>query len=126
MMKKVILILGVLLLFTSLLFWVIQPEDLQRINTSKIEIENHLNEKKSPVGSYTLNTYLRGGYILKADYTFLGEVVFNNSDREPRNVFLVGEDNNFSVKWIDDETILLETQGTEHILNIFEDTYDFR
>lgn len=124
MLKKVTFIITVIVLLSSLFFLIsFQPRELHRIETTNIRSENFLNSINSPDGSITLNIYLTGGDILKADYTFLGEVVFNDSNEEPKNVFLVGEDNNFTYKWIDNETIQLMTFGEQYLLNIYDDTY---
>lgn len=110
----------------TFLFWLNHPRDLQSIDTTNVPNDNVVREIDSPDGRYTLNVYFRSGFLLKADYTFLGEVVFHTMEREPRKVFIVGDDNNFTVKWLDNKTLQLQTMEKQYVLNIFEDVFDFR
>ncbi len=104
------------------MFYINLQPDLPRANVTNKE--NELSFKTSPDGRHTLRTYIHGGQFFRTDYSFLG--VVESEDSEPSSIFLVGEDHNFHVSWIDSETLFLETMGEQHILNIFKDTYDYR
>ncbi|GAA0360145.1 DUF5412 family protein [Bacillus horti] len=96
---------------------------MENIEVDELEL---LRSMQSPNGAYTLDIYYRGGILLYADYTYVGQIRSNHVNATDRNLFLVGEDNSFRASWLKDDTVLLKAHDYEVELNVDEDSFDFR
>jgi hypothetical protein len=89
---------------------------LESIDTKELQV---VSERLSPDGRYVLKTYLMGGVLLRSDFSYIGEIEY---DDQRRKVFWISGNMLESPKWVDDHTI--EIAGRR--IDILHDQYDFR
>ncbi|MED2917608.1 DUF5412 domain-containing protein [Bacillus thuringiensis] len=79
-------------------------------------------EKQSPDGTYTFKAYLTNGGATTS-FTVRGELVFNHREYfKTKNVYWNYREDTAKIVWKDNDTVIING----HMLNIPEDTYDFR
>ncbi len=75
-----------------------------------------IEELVSPDGEYTVRGYLVHGDSIRA------ELVFNDTKRRPKNIFWYYEEDQATIEWVDDETVIIN--GIQ--LSLPHERYDWR
>lgn len=81
----------------------------------------YLTEKASPDGRYTLKAYRTNGGATTS-YSVRGELIFNESNEETKNIYWNEREDTANITWTDNETV--EING--HSLDVPDDKFDFR
>ena len=90
--------------------------DMNRLPTGE-----YLTEQTSPDGHYTLKAYLINGGATTS-YAVRGELVFNESNKDTKNIYWNQREDRADITWIDNDTV--EING--HLLDVANDIFDFR
>jgi len=80
-----------------------------------------ISQSTSPVGTYTVKAYLSSGGATTG-FTVRGQLIFNKSSKNPRNIYWNYKEETADITWLDDDTVNING----HILNLPNDKYDFR
>lgn len=80
-----------------------------------------LTEEVSPDGSYTLKVYVTNGGAT-VSYAVRGELIFNNQNKKPKNIYWNYREENAVIEWVDDQTVIING----HSLKVPNETFDFR
>lgn len=75
----------------------------------------------SPNGEYTINAYIARGNATVAE-SIRAELVYNNRNKSPKNIYWQYRELTADIIWIDDTTV--EINGIR--LDVTKDIYDFR
>lgn len=113
---KALMIVG--LLFIALIgygvYWAFF--DMKRLPTGE-----YLAEETSVDGKYTVKTYVTNGGAT-TPYAVRGELVYNKSNKKPKNIYWNNRENDATITWTDNDTV--EVNG--HSLDVPNDKFDFR
>lgn len=114
MKKKLLIVITVFILIAYGFYWAFF--DMGRLPKGVL-----ISESLSPNGTYTLKAYLVNGGAT-VTYAIRGELNFNNTKRRPRNIYWNYGEDNVIIKWIDDDTVVING----HKLNVPGEIFDFR
>lgn len=107
-----ILLIGSLLSFG--VYWAFF--DMNRLPTG-----DFLTEESSPDGKYTLKAYISDGGATTS-YAIRGELVFNDGNKNKKNIYWNYREETANISWIDNSTVVING----HELEVSKDKYDFR
>jgi hypothetical protein len=88
---------------------------------SRLPTGEYLTEETSPERTYTLKAYVTNGGATTS-YAIRGELVFNDRNNKTKNIYWNYREETADIVWKDDDTV--EING--HILDVPDDTFDFR
>lgn len=80
-----------------------------------------ITESKSPDGEYTIKAYLTNGGATTS-YGIRGELNFNNSNKNPKNIYWDYRIEKAVIEWLDDDIVIIN--GIE--LKIPYEKFDWR
>lgn len=113
---KILLIVGAL--FIGLIgygvYWAFF--DMNRLPTG-----DFLTEETSPDGAYTIKAYVTNGGATTS-YAVRAELVFNNRNKKPKNIYWNYREEIAEIKWVNNDTVVIN--GYE--LNVLTEKFDFR
>ena len=114
-MKKVLIIIAVIIMLLSYgiyrLFY-----DMSSLPKGQL-----ISEVQSPEGTYTLKAYRINGGATVA-FAIRGELNFNTSTTESKNIYWNYREDKADIKWFDDNTVIING----HKLKVPNEVYDFR
>lgn len=117
--KTVFMTIGVVgLLFVGVLGYGVY---LAFFDMSRLPIGEYLTEESSPDGKYTFKAYVVNGGATTS-YTVRGELVFNQKNRNAKNIYWNYKEDSADIKWLDNDTVLING----HSLDVPKDKFDFR
>ncbi|MDO6851894.1 DUF5412 family protein [Priestia megaterium] len=79
-----------------------------------------IKKENSPNNTYTVKLYRANG-VATTSYTLRGEV-FNNKNKESKNIYWGYDEEKDTVTWKNDRTVTINN----HALDVEKDKYDFR
>ena len=114
-MKKFVILIALICVFSFVSCRNIDREPLQEIKGQKI-----ISESTSPDNKFIIKAYKNNGGAT-VDWAVLCTLT-DNSNNKTKNIYWRYHEKNANIKWIDNDTV--EINGIT--LNIPEDTYDWR
>ncbi|MBU3210683.1 DUF5412 family protein [Clostridium algidicarnis] len=81
----------------------------------------YLSQSTSPNGTYTIRTYLFNGSAT-VDYAVRGELIINNKNKKPRNIYWEYKIHVSEITWDSDETVIING----HKIDLPNGKYDWR
>lgn len=117
-MKKKLLIFSIvtIILLAYSVYWAFFSLSISRLPKGEF-----ISEVESPNGTYTIKAYLTNGGATTS-YGIRGELNFNNSNKNPKNIYWDYKIEKANIKWIDDDTVIIN--GVE--LSVPNEKYDWR
>lgn len=90
--------------------------DMDRLPTG-----DFLTEETSPDGAYTIKAYVTNGGATTS-YAVRAELVFNNRNKKPKNIYWNYREEIADIKWVNNDTVVING----HALNVPNEKFDFR
>lgn len=88
---------------------------------SRLPTGDYLTEETSPDGTYTIKAYLTNGGAT-TPFAVRGELVFNNEDNKPKNIYWNAGEETADIVWVDRDTVVING----HLLDVPNNKFDFR
>lgn len=90
-------------------------------NIDNLPEGDFLTQVDSPNGLYSINAYIVNGGATVA-YSVRCELAYKKESQKPRNIYWNYRENEVSINWLDNETVLING----HRLQVHSDVFDFR
>lgn len=88
---------------------------------SRLPNGDFLTESTSSDGTYTIKTYLCNGGAT-TDYAVRGELIINNKNDNPKNIYWDYEVTKANISWVDNDTVIING----HEIDLPNNKYDWR
>ncbi len=120
-MEKTKIIFGVVVI-SIIVAMISFKTDRTEDNMSKLPKGEYLSQSTSPNGTYTIRTYLsdKGGATVAN--AVRGELILNNKNKKPRNIYWDYRINVSVITWESDETVIING----HKISLPNGKYDWR
>lgn len=120
-MEKTKIIFGVVVI-SIIVAMISFKTDRTEDNMSKLPKGEYLSQSTSPNGTYTIRTYLsdKGGATVAN--AVRGELILNNKNKKPRNIYWDYRINVSVITWESDDTVIING----HKISLPNGKYDWR